>query len=283
MQKSYAHRFDVALPGMIYGFGDYRAIALTNSVGLAAQTFELTSPASPTASATYRLQLTPTEGFPVVADFKTDSAPTQSELLNGMFLAIVNSPLYDSFATSLDIVNNKITMQCRAPGVSYAIAQVAATPEPIPGALITATQTIASGTATPIPYGRFVSHNPLTMSSEEATLPTAASGLIVRGVTISTHANVKDNIGPAAKIEYKPLEVMNVLTHTLGLEGVWVETDAAFGENATLYIETQRAAYLGCLTTVATNNMALPGNVQLIEPAQRINLQGKYAALVYLG
>lgn len=282
-QRYYGYKFDVAVPGLVSGLGTPRVHYSVNSSNDQYQEVVIAAPASPTADATYRIQMMPSEGHPGFADYKTDANPTQAEAGEGIYKAIVASEIYDFYHVSYDLVNFEIKLKSRRSGVNSTFTQVAKAPESLPGATVSVTEEQAATTTSPIPYGRFVVRLPGTDDPDEVRLPTTNSGVIVKGVTQETWFNTKNGIGLGARgDEYKPNDVMNVLSHSLQTEGIWVEADGEFSVDATIYIDVNRSHLLGAVTTIATNNMALPGRCYVVEGGQRINSMGKYAALLYI-
>lgn len=281
-QRHYGFEFDVAIPGMVSGTGTPRVWPALNSAADKFQEITIAIPETVTSNATYRVQMLPEVGHASWADFKTDATATQAELAEGVYKSIVASAIYDFFHVSYDPINFEIKLKGRKYGVNHTISQVAKAPEALPGSVLEFTVDQAAATSTPIPYGRFVVRTPEVDAPDEVGLPTASSGRIVKGVTQGSWFNQKDSFGSKAKIEYQPNDVMNVLTHSLQSDGIWVEADAEFDVDATVFIDCTRPQLLGALTELATGNMALPGRCKIVEGSQRINSIGKYCALVYV-
>lgn len=218
MQRTYESYLAKAVPGLLHGLGDAKIDKFCNSGGLITDTWEVTIPTSVTPNTTYEVKV---DG--ISASYKTSSSSTAAELESSLFMAMRTSPLFTSKAEAvLDSVNHKIIITGRL--VNTAIAVTTS-----PTALTATHTTTSLQSLSLIPFGRFVGRKPGYLYNQ-ASLITQASDEVV-GITMSTHAvtQVEQHIpntyayGASMAVGYKPLDVMNVVSRTSELTGVYTE------------------------------------------------------------
>ena len=271
MQTDYSQRFDISRPGFLSGLGTPRVRAFRNTSANLASTWTLT-PVDATAINTEYLYAAVPVGQtydPLVhipARFVTaGSGVTQAGTLAGIVAAIRNSPIYD-LAYPV-IVGSDVKLVARSVGaISYTLYTTTTT---------TVVNTVVGGSSTPVPFGRYVARRS-TDEAGEARLPTATTDKLV-GVTLSTYAAEKDQVGPNAKTEYKPSEIMDVLDRCNTVEGIWIECVGTVGINDTLYVSVS-GADAGKITTVSSGTIAVTA-ASLIE-GTKVNSDGTRMVLL---
>jgi len=153
---------------------------------------------------------------------------------------------------------NTITLTARKYGVNYTLAcptHASGTTNDL--TIGTATTAVAAGT---VPFGRFVVGVSASDNFDEARLPSTASGVVIRGVTVAPRAAVvKDAVGPNATSAYYANEAMDVLVRNNDTTGIWVLAESGITPASTCYIDCNTSGSLGRITATSTSNLALSG------------------------
>jgi len=272
VQRTYRRKFSIAYAGMPSGIGLPRVRSVENTADAKAEVWEVPIPASPVASTTYTLVV---DGRTV--SFTTDGTPTQTELEAGLLSAIRQSEIYDSVNVTLNALLRRIVLERKLLGVAMVIT----------GTNLSPTKTVTASISTLIPFGSIIAiDNTIVRGSNEI-----AAGRITRstvagiGVVMATHASEKVGIGPTAVSGIQPLEVMDVVTRTLALEGIWTRYSGPTGTTniadtavfQCVDAGTEGAASISAGTAVT----ALPGAV--FASNVEVDPNGDRIALVALG
>lgn len=281
MQKNYTSRYARAVAGQLEGFGSPAVRTFKNSALDVLWSYTLAIPSSVDNSATYSVQLSGGDlSSGITASFTTDGSATQSELLAGLLAAIRASEIHDKCVSAVS--GNSIVLTSRKSGLNYTISAPSNA----------STTNDLTGSATPfvnssaIDFGRFVVRTTASDGFNEARLPASNSGVVVQGVTLAPRAAVvKDRLGNDAKPVYYPNEAMDVAIRSNDTTGVWVEAEAGISASTAanaIYIDCNTAGKLGSLTLTATNNLALPAGVAVVEGSTPGVKPGTFLVLVSL-
>lgn len=267
MQRNYSQRFAVSTPGALDGIGQFRAETFKNSALDGKNLWTIGIPATVDNSTTYSLSVTGggISGTETVS-YTTDGSATQAELRAGLLAAAKASsvlPRYFGISSS----GNNLLLEALQANIAYTVTSPtnASTTNDL-----TLTETTAAAASAEIPFGRFVVRKTTAPADahDEARLPTTATGVILAGVTMLTHAIERVGMGTASRVAYQPNEAMDVLTNNAATRGIYVKCDGAgINPEATVYIDTQSASNRGGLTLTSTSNLALPATCKVREPA----------------
>ena len=278
VQKTYNSTFPRAVAGQLEGFGSPGVRTFKNSALFAPWSNTIATPATVDNSAAYTVTLVGSEilgGATLSATYTSDASATQAELNAGLLAAIRASDLHDYVISTL--ATNTITLTARKYNVNYTLACTtngATTNDLTVGSANTA---VAAGT---IPFGRFVVGLNVSDNFDEARLPSTASGVTVRGVTIAPRAAVVKDAIVNGQAYYYANEAIDVLVRNNDATGIWVDAESGITANTTVYIDCNTSGKLGRITATSTSNLALPSGVSVIEGSTLLPNGVDYAVLV---
>lgn len=276
IETDYKLYSDVAIPGMISGLGNPQVLPFVNRVGATLETWTITPPATPDANADYKLTIAG-----LMVKFRTGDSTTTAQLGTGLYNAIRSSPeVFRLIDATLNGTTGVITLKSRFLNTPF-------TPTVNAGettADLVAAKTVSAGSVAAIPFGRFVGRksayefnnsyvntSPLPVG-ECSLIDSAAAfsggGYNVLGITMSTHAIERKDYGPAMKnAEYQSLDILNVLTHTNDIKGIWVEcVEADITSNDPCYIAVGTGNQ-GKASKTASGNVNASTYAQFVSPA----------------
>jgi hypothetical protein len=265
MQKHYSQRYSFGFPGLLDGIGPVQSRALLNAALDSANRWTIGIPATVDANATYSVSVTggniPSSLGSILAEFETGAAPSQATLGSGLLAAIQATDIMQFFNAVLQ--GNTITLEALRSGIGYTITSPsnATTTNDL-----VVTEAAIAANSSNIPMGRFVVQLLSASETKMARLPASNTGIRVMGVTGLVSDQERNAIGEAARYEYYPNQAMDVVHRTAN--GIWVECDSgSLKSSEVVYIDCNTEGKLGRLTTVATNNLALPAGVALVDDA----------------
>lgn len=219
-QQVYAQEMAIALPGMYIGMGPYYANPYVNLGALTQATYTITPPATVDTNTTYSLSI---DGL--TASFTTGGATTTVQLGQGLFNAIrANGELFRKADASFNSSSGVVTLAARFYNTLLTITSPSNSTTTND---LTIANTVGVGSATDIPYGRFVgrqstdSVDPISGLSN-AKLISSNSGFTLLGITMKSF-HEKNVVGPTARSGYPVQSVMSVLEDVVGIKGIWVE------------------------------------------------------------
>jgi hypothetical protein len=258
MQRRYSDTYPVAVAGQLEGFGSPAVRTMKNSALFAPWSNTIATPATVDNSAAYTVTLVGSEilnGATLTATYTSDASATQAELNAGLLAAIRASDMHDYVISTL--ATNTITLTARKYGVNYTLACTTNGATTNDLTIGSATTAVAAGT---VPFGRFVVGVSASDNFDEARLPSTASGVVIRGVTLAPRAAVvKNAVGPTATSAYYANEAMDVLVRNNDATGIWVLAESGITANTTCYIDCNTSGSLGRITATSTSNLALSG------------------------
>ncbi|HEY9643069.1 MAG TPA: hypothetical protein V6C57_21450 [Coleofasciculaceae cyanobacterium] len=263
-QQVYNQELAIAIPGQIIGMGPYMANPFVNTAGATLATYTITPPATVDASTAYSLSF---DG--IVVSFTSGGSTTTAQLGQGLLNAIRANPLVNRKADfTLNAGTGVITAIARFYNTAIAITSPsnATTTNDL-----TIANTVAIGTTSVVPYGRFVGRttevpDPISGLSE-AKLINSTSGFTVLGVTMKAFAE-KIGRGPTAVVGYAPQTTMNVLQDTVGIKGIWVEcVETSIVETDSVYIAVG-AGNEGKASKTSSGNIDLTARARFITGTQ---------------
>lgn len=207
MRTSYK-QFDRAIPGQREGSVEGMRVRSLIWVGDGVkEVWTITIPASPVASTTYEVKINGSS----TAQFKTDASPTQTELRDGLLLALRTSPIFgQQFLPTVS--GNNILLTANQFGTENIVSSTT----------LTATKTAAAVQSGTVPIGRFVARSAVETNPDYVKLPTVTTDKVV-GITHRVYDLERSDIRSGNKVGYPYSEVMDVIDRTGESTGIWVE------------------------------------------------------------
>lgn len=291
--------YDRAVPGQLDGLGTVLTQTKLNNGGSSQQKITITIPANPDSNATYKIQLDPGAGSPTYTGFSepnitvfytTGDSATQTELAIGLIDAfhgstwVPSSMLLDYLDTenpvAVDNINapTTITLTSRFCGVNHTVKQVAAEGESLPTETLTISSTPGKK-GLEIFFGRFVLQNGLMKSHEVSPAHAAAwtenpkiLGAALVGITQSGY---RDESRPTYETG-KNAAICKATNSRI----MWIEAAEKFKYSTATtdfyaHLDPADPEKNGCLTTISTDNQALPG-LEILGDSQWVPRQAKY-------
>lgn len=275
-QVAFERDMPKAVPGMIRGMGNYRGIPYTNTVGGTQGVYTITPPATPDASATYKLTV---DGSNTVS-VTTDDSPTAPELGTLLYNAMRTDP---QIYRKMDLALNSSTGVITATSLFFGVAIAFTSNSTETTNDLTIATTTAPATGSGIPFGRFVgkkstySIDPNT-GFGQASLINAASGFEVVGMTLKVFLE-KERHGQDADSLYPFKYVMSVMEDCGTIQGVCVEVvEPDITMNDPLYVAVG-AGNEGKATKTASGNVDISTKGKFITNA--FQSLGKNLAYVF--
>jgi hypothetical protein len=275
-QKHYGLYYDQAVPGQVQGTEKEKVRTLKNSALSSPQIITVTPSAAGTAAATYRLIFDvpgkTTDQSSVTAAF------TASHSVAQITSALASAINYNETLFQLGVATstaNVVSIAGRSGVSNYANGATASG-----GTITLAIANASFMESSPIGFGLFVAPN-ASDSYNEARLPDTTNSKIV-GVTKTVSDIEKIGIYQNAKAAFHPNEVMDVVSDTLGNEGMWmrcVETDISHTD--TIYASAAAATRGWVTRTPGANSVAVANKAKVMKPSQ-INRDGSAVVLVEL-
>jgi len=270
-QASYRQDMAIAIPGMYFGMGPYFASPYMNLGALTPATYTITPPATVDASTVHSLTI---DGTTVT--FTSGASTTTAQLGLGLFNAIRQDPqVFRKVDASIVSATGVITLTARVLNTLLTITSPSNTTTTND---LTIANTIGTGTASYIPYGRFVgrqasdSVDPISGLSN-AKLINSATGFTVLGVTMKAFME-KSAIGSLGVSGYPVQSVMNVMEDVVGIKGIWVECvepDILRTDTAYIAVATGNE---GKISKTSSGNLDITARVKFVTDAQ-LDYNGK--------
>lgn len=262
---------DVATPGALSGDPtSHLTKAYINAAATAKQVHTVTTPATVDASTLYSITVDD-----VTVSYTSDASPTQTELRDGLYNALRTNPEIGSLK-DVAISGTTILLTSRRLEDTHVVSVNSGDTTNDLGVSITTAQNLGSA----IPFGVFVARASGDALGQ-AKLPAANTDKILGITTI--HQNIEKNlIGDSAIVEYKPMEVMDVIERCNSLDGVWVQcVESDIDIDDTVYVVAS-GANAGFATKTSTSNISLATVASFCSGTQAINRDnyGTYMVLV---